>query len=421
MDETGFRKQRLAGQQQNMSFTKTYKAEQTHKSKLESMMEQVLKGQQKMSAKLDSQVAHNAGFVRKDEKFLPGKTDTNPRRQVCYVLLRSGKRLSPSAVEITSAEKPPEAEKATINLDEEEEKLEEDVEINLQEGNIVNRPTMINIDRQNENNVDRRSTPAKSAVEREYRTFPPFPPNKTQPKRELDKAICKKAFDKITLEMPLSDALKVAPSIKKYVKDMVSNSFPAAEHSVMMGSEEVSAIIQGETPIKRHNPGSFVLDCNIRDKSFPRSLCDLGSSVNLMPHSVAIQGYDEFKPTKLTLVLADRSIRIPEGILDDVPVKINDYHVPTDFVVLKYQNEPKDPLILCRPFLATAGAIIDVKEGRICLNIGNIPMTFDMEKLIKRPLIDKQASYVEDISKLAEESFIDQCSDDPLKKVLTST
>ncbi|KAF3484827.1 hypothetical protein F2Q69_00053550 [Brassica cretica] len=95
------------------------------------MLGLVLKGQQKMSAvldekldfvysdlhnmfetlsdhvkKLDSHVAHNAGFVRKDEGFLPGKTDTNPRRQVCAVLLRRGKRLSPSIVEITSAENP---------------------------------------------------------------------------------------------------------------------------------------------------------------------------------------------------------------------------------------------------------------------------------------------------------------------------
>ena len=104
-----------------------------------------------------------------------------------------------------------------------------------------------------------------------------------------------------------------------------------------------------------------------------------------------------------------------------MPIRINDCHIPTDFVVLKCQNEPKDPLILGRPFLATAGAIIDVKEGRICLNIGNIPMTFDMEKLIRRPLIDKQTSYVDDISELAEESFIDVCSDDPLEKVLTFT
>ena len=74
-----------------------------------------------------------------------------------------------------------------------------------------------------------------------------------------------------------------------------------------------------------------------------------------------------------------------------------------------------------RPFLATAGAIIDFKEGRICLNIGNIPMTFEMEKMIRGPLIDKQTCYVDDISELAEESFIDLCSDDPLEKVLTST
>lgn len=84
-------------------------------------------------------------------------------------------------------------------------------------------------------------------------------------------------------------------------------------------------------------------------------------------------------PTPITLVLADRSIRVPKGILEDVPIKINDCIVPTDFLVLKYRQEPKDPLILGRPFLATAGAIIDVKERRINLNIGDISMTFDME------------------------------------------
>ncbi|XP_013632807.1 PREDICTED: uncharacterized protein LOC106338357 [Brassica oleracea var. oleracea] len=144
---------------------------------------------------------------------------------------------------------------------------------------------------------------------------------------------------------------------------MVSNSLPAAEHSVMILSEEVSAIIQGETPIKRPDPGIFVLDCNIRNKSFPRSLCDLGSNVNLMPHSVAISlGYNKFRPTKITLVLVDRTVRVPEGVLDDVPIRINDCHVPTDFVVLKYQNKPNDPLFLGRPFLATTGSITDVKE-----------------------------------------------------------
>ncbi|XP_013614966.1 PREDICTED: uncharacterized protein LOC106338295 [Brassica oleracea var. oleracea] len=360
--------------------------------------------------RLDGQVAENVTAIKRETGRLLGRTDSNPKRQ------------SQPRIRNFSREGQSNTKEAAIDLEEEEEELEEDVEIDRQEGNNVDRPTTVNIDRQTGNNVDRDSAPAETAVDRVYRTLPPFPPNKTQTKRELDKAICKKAFDKITLDMPLSDAIKVSPSIKKYVKDMVSNSFPAAEHSVTIVSKEVSEIIQGETPINGPDPGSFVLDCNIRNKSFPRSLCELGSSVNLMPHCVVISlGYDKFKPTKITLVLADRSVRVPEGVLDELPIRINDCHVPTDFVVLKYQNEPKDPLILGRPFLATAGAIIDIKEGRICLNIGNIPMTSDMEKMIKRPLIDKQISYVDDISELAEESFIDLCSDDPLEKVLTST
>ena len=63
------------------------------------------------------------------------------------------------------------------------------MENDRQEGNDVDRPTAVNIDRQNESNVDRHSNPAKSAVERVYRTLPPFSPNKTQTKQKLDKAI----------------------------------------------------------------------------------------------------------------------------------------------------------------------------------------------------------------------------------------
>ncbi|XP_010463492.1 PREDICTED: uncharacterized protein LOC104744178 [Camelina sativa] len=136
------------------------------------------------------------------------------------------------------------------------------------------------------------------------------------------------------------------------------------EQGVMMISAQVSAIIQNKIPEKLPDPGSFVLDCTIFTDRFARSLCDLGSSVNLMPRSIALSlGMTDFKPTKITLILADRSIRIPDGVLEDVPIKIGECLIPTDFVVLKYEEEPKDPLILGRSFLATAGAIIDVKKG----------------------------------------------------------
>ena len=129
----------------------------------------------------------------------------------------------------------------------------------------------------------------------------------------------------------------------------------------MMVLEEAIVMIHGVTLIKRPGPGSFVLDCKIHDKRFERSLCDLGSRVNLMPYSGAISlGLTRFQPTKITLVLADRSVRVPEGILEDIPIRINKCYIPTDFVVLKYKHEPKDPLTLGRNFLATAGAIIDI-------------------------------------------------------------
>ncbi|XP_024006450.1 uncharacterized protein LOC112082960 [Eutrema salsugineum] len=97
----------------------------------------------------------------------------------------------------------------------------------------------------------------------------------------------------------------------------------------------------------------------------------------------------DFKPTKISLILADRSKRIPKGVLEDVPIKVGDCIIPTDFVVLEYGEEPKDPLILGRSFLATAGAVIDVKHGNLDLHLGDTIMTFKMEKL-KDPTIDGQ-------------------------------
>ncbi|CAA7030143.1 unnamed protein product [Microthlaspi erraticum] len=61
----------------------------------------------------------------------------------------------------------------------------------------------------------------------------------------------------------------------------------------------------------------------------------------------------------------------------DVPIMVGDCYIPADFVVLELEHQPKDPLILGRPFLATAGAIIDVKNGKIDLHLGDIVMNFE--------------------------------------------
>jgi len=131
---------------------------------------------------------------------------------------------------------------------------------------------------------------------------------------------------------------------------------------------------------------------------FNNSLCDLGASVSLMPLSVAKRlGFDKFKPSSIHLILADRSVRVPHGMLEDLPVKIGSVKIPTDFVVLEMDEEPKDPLILGRPFLPTAGALIDVQMGKIDLNLGkNLHMSFDIPKKMKKPTIEGHLFFIEE-------------------------
>ena len=89
----------------------------------------------------------------------------------------------------------------------------------------------------------------------------------------------------------------------------------------------------------------------------------------------------EFKFCNIALLLADGSVAHPHGLIENLPDKIGNVEIPTDFVVLDVDEEGKDPLILGRPFLASAGAVIDVRNGKINLNLEKgIKMKFDIRK-----------------------------------------
>ena len=86
----------------------------------------------------------------------------------------------------------------------------------------------------------------------------------------------------------------------------------------------------------------------------------------------------ELKPTNITLSLADRSVKIPKGIVEDVLVKVEKFYYLVDFVVL--DTEPiavgpnHVPIILGRPFLATSNAIINYRNGVMQLTFGNMTL-----------------------------------------------
>ena len=100
-------------------------------------------------------------------------------------------------------------------------------------------------------------------------------------------------------------------------------------------TEQVSAIIQCKTPVKYKDPGCPTISVNIEGTCVEKALLDLGASVNLLPYSMYKQlGLGELKPTSITLSLADRSIKIPKGTVEDVLIQVDKFYYPVDFVVL---------------------------------------------------------------------------------------
>ncbi|XP_057734245.1 uncharacterized protein LOC130949586 [Arachis stenosperma] len=154
----------------------------------------------------------------------------------------------------------------------------------------------------------------------------------------------------------------------------------------MVLTEECSATIQHKLPQKLKDPGSFQIPCIIGEITVEKALCDLGASINLMS-SVMIKRMkiEETKPTRMALQLADRSFKFPQGIVEDLLVKVGGFIFPADFVVLDMEEEAKASIILGRPFLATARAIIDVQKGELTLRLHDKNMIFNVFKAMSYP------------------------------------
>ncbi|GJZ35690.1 hypothetical protein Tco_0581507 [Tanacetum coccineum] len=142
-------------------------------------------------------------------------------------------------------------------------------------------------------------------------------------------------------------------------------------------------------PKKEKDPGSFTLPCFINNVFFDNALVDLGASVSVMPLSTYLNlGLGELAHTKLAVELADRTVKYPKGIAENVLVGISKFVFPVDFIILYMHEDIKVPLILGRTFLSIARAKIDVYKRKITLRVGEERIIFTSIKpassLIKR-------------------------------------
>ncbi|GKC16803.1 mitochondrial proton/calcium exchanger protein-like protein isoform X1 [Tanacetum coccineum] len=143
--------------------------------------------------------------------------------------------------------------------------------------------------------------------------------------------------------------------------------------------------IDNSIPQKEKDQGFFLLTLHINNVA----LVDLGASVSVMPLSTYLNlGLGELAHTRLTVELADRTVKYPKGIAENVLVGIGKFTFPIDFIILDMPEDVKVPLILGRPFLSTARAKIDVYKRKITLRVGEEKIIFKSVKpassIIKR-------------------------------------
>ncbi|XP_031104844.1 uncharacterized protein LOC116009834 [Ipomoea triloba] len=342
----------------------------------EAMMQMMLKSQlqseeryKQMSEKLDQLSAHNKMLERQianqastSTTKVMGKLPACPenlREHVNANVTRSGKKLEEPTLPI---DKPRPSKIVDVEI---EERLEEEE---------ANHP-VLNASPQSHEKYE------KEKPERKY--VPPLPfPQKFQ--KQAKDSRWKKFLDiveNLKVSIPLLDLLTQTPSYEKFLREIISKKRKFGDQEMIAMTQEYRALTceEGRFPTKHRDPGRFTIPCVIGGSTINRSLCDLGASVNVMPLSLCKKlNLGEPQPVECTLQFADQSTKNPIGILEDVPVRVDKYFVPCDFVVMDIREDPYTPIILGRPFLATTGAIIDARKGSMIFDFGEEKVSFNV-------------------------------------------
>nr|GEW59266.1 reverse transcriptase domain-containing protein [Tanacetum cinerariifolium] len=186
-------------------------------------------------------------------------------------------------------------------------------------------------------------------------------------------------FKQIHLKITLAEALVLMPKYQKMLKALLSNKEKLQELPNTPLNENCSAVILKKLPEKLGDPRKFLIPCGFSELKC-KALADLGASINLMPLSVwKSLGLPDLILTRMTLELANRAICTPDRIARDVFVPVGKFTFPDDFVVVDYESDPRVPLILGRPFLRTASALINVYGKEMILHDGDERLTLNMK------------------------------------------
>jgi hypothetical protein len=225
--------------------------------------------------------------------------------------------------------------------------------------------------------------PKQKESESQPNTQPQVPKEPPFPERLLiEKPIIQSEFDIMTelrnvcVKIPLLQAIKDVPIYAKTIKELCikkpgrKQKDPPTIHLVGQLSNYIS-----ETPkiVKYANPGNPIVSVTINNVSIGNTLVDLGAAINIMTsNTVELLQLNQFlHPTPTVLELADITTIKPAGILDDILVTLASWEYPLDFMIIHSKDPTKGhPIILGRPWLATANAFIGCCGGDMFISNG---------------------------------------------------
>ena len=359
--------------------------------------QQMVQSHTQSISKLEDQIGQIAqALTRRDEGKLPTQSIENPRgscskfnheQAKSVTTLRSGKIIEKNI-----------GESSEVRDDSDKEKVEEESDHNR------SIPILQNVDD---------ISSKKSIKELGYEPKTPFPLALEKPnvKEDPRKTQVMDTLKEVKINLPLIDVVQQIPAYAKFLKDLCVRKRKAQGNipRKVKLTEKVSSIFVSSLPPKLRDPGAFTIPCVIHNHKVDKALLDLGSSVNLIPYSI-FKEFDlgELMPTNMTLQLADRSERLPKGIVEDVLVKIDEFLFPVDFIVLDMEPIPHTknytPILLGRPFLATADAVIHCRTGVMEVSFGNMKVKLNVAGAAKHmdEYDDLECLYVDTINSCIE-------------------
>ncbi|XP_074306257.1 uncharacterized protein LOC141641495 [Silene latifolia] len=354
-----------------------------------------MQASQRMTDNQISQLASQMSELQASCGKFPGKTEENPKT-INAIHLRSGRELEDRLFIKKRKSSKPDVEVVPPKVIEEKGVKDDLVEIVVETPKVVDEPTKI-------------VEGPKQQVVRTYVPLIPFPQKLARARIEQKYGKFMDMMKGINITMPFIDAIKEIPSYGKLLKELISNKNSLSPTTTVNLSKEYSAILMNEVPQKLEDPGNFFIPCKIGTVHIKRALCDLGESISLMPLKIfkKLKNY-ELSPTRVSLQLADRSVRYPIGFVEDIPLKVGKLEFPCDFYVMDILEDSNIPIILGRPCLATVGAMIDVKNGKLSIQLGEEKVEFSLNKAMKKPSEEKSCYMIDMVEECVDMKKFDE-------------